>query len=539
MLKKLIEQDLKRAVVELGYKWPTDTVLTTSQNPKFGDYSTNVALQLSKQSSLNSHQSSVEIANAILEKIGHPQYVESIEVAGGGFINFFIKDADLAGEVKQIIYEKEFYGKTKERSGKKIQVEFISANPTGPLTLANGRGGAMGDALANVLDLVGYEVETEYYVNDTGNQVRTLGESVQAVLGKVEKKEEHYQGEYIKDLAGQFADKSDVEPQELGHVLADYLLGHEIKPAIKKLNVEFDNFFSERSLYPDKINHALDLLKKSGYTYEKDGALWFRSTEFGDDQDRVLFTSQKTRGRAEPTYYLADVAYHLDVYERGFDTKINLWGADHYGYIKRMEAALEALGYKGRLKVILMQLVKLFKDGKEVRMSKRAGTFVALDELLGEVGVDAARFFFLMYAPSSHIDFNLDLAKEKSNKNPVFYVQYAYARMCSILSKAEAEVIDSEIRYGLLKDSAERALIRHLIEFPSLINFIAKTYEVHKLTEYAIKIADLFHHFYEACPVLFAGNKELVQARLRLVLATKIVLGNTLDILGVSAPEKM
>lgn len=537
MLKWLIKEDLKKAVKAAGFG-EVDIVCSISENPKFGDYTANVALQLSKQSSSVSHQSSSEIANAILEKLGHPKYLEQIEVAGAGFINFFIKSDVLAEELKELIYEKEYYGRSKEKVGKKIQVEFVSANPTGPLTLANGRGGALGDTLANVLSTQGYEVEREYYVNDTGNQVRTLGESVLASAGKIAPEDNHYQGDYIKEMVSIFQDKLDLDPQKLGNQIAEYLLDKEIKPALIKFGLKFDNFFSERSLYPKKIEEAADILSDKGVTYEKDGALWFKATEFGDEKDRVLITSDEGRGRSEPTYFLADIAYHLDVYKRGFDKKINLWGADHAGYVKRMQSAVEALtGRDDALNILVFQMVKLIKGGKEVRMSKRAGTYVTIDELLAEVSADAARFFFLMYSPNTHIEFNLDLAKEQSSKNPVYYVQYAYARMSSILSKGA--LMDVEVDYSLLRETPERELMKQLYEFPDLLVNIATTYDVHKLTTYSSRLADLFHKFYELCPVLYNSDTKLIAARLQLVLATKIVLGNSLDLMGISAPEQM
>lgn len=539
MLKKKLLEDLKKAVEDLGYKVP-DIVLSIPEKEGFGDYSSNIALQLSKLESGNGKQSPVEIAKQIITQLGTLDYLERVDIAGPGFINFFIKPETIAVQVEEILEKGKDFGKCEIGKGEKIQVEFISANPTGPLTLANGRGGAIGDSLANVLTWNGYEVEREYYVNDTGNQIRLLGESVLASAGKIEPAENHYQGEYIKELAEKFKDNLELDPQGLGHLLADYLLESEIKPAIGKLGIKFDEFYSERSLHErGQVEKVANQLKESGAAYEKDGALWFASTRFGDEKDRVLMTSVEGRGRAEPTYFLADIAYHLQVFEEGFIKKINLWGADHHGYEKRVDSALEALGYGGRLNVIFMQMVKLFKEGKEVRMSKRAGNFVTLDELLSQVSPDVARFFFLMYSPESHINFNLDLAKEQSEKNPVFYVQYAHARMSNIIKKSEIQNPKSENSYQLLNHPAELALIKHLVQFPDLVEEIAGDFQVHKLTFYSTRLADLFHKFYEKCRVLNAETNELKEARLALVSAAKITLGNSLSLLGVTAPERM
>lgn len=538
MVKQQIISDIKRVLEELKYP-TTDIFLSIPQNTSFGDYSTNIALQLAKLETENGKQSSIEIAEKILDKMVNLQYLAKSEIAGPGFLNFFIKPEAITSAVSEIIAEDNNFGKNKKGEGKKIQVEFISANPTGPLTLANGRGGTIGDTLANILISQGFEVNREYYVNDTGNQIRLLGESVLAVGGKIDKKEEHYQGEYIKELAELFKEKLDLPAQQIGHLLADYLLNQEIKPAIDRLGVIFDEFYSERSIYErDLINQTLKVLADKSLTYKKDGAVWFKSTEFGDEKDRVLVTSEESgRGSQDPTYFLADVAHHLDVLQRGYVKRINILGADHHGYVTRIKSAVEAAGFVDKVEIIFMQMVKLFHEGKEIRMSKRAGTFVTLDELLDAVGKDVARFFFLAYAPDSHIDFNLDLARERSNKNPVFYVQYAHARMSSILIKAGREV--GEFEPSLLNHQAELALIKHLTALPDLIEEVSENYQVQKLATYAITLADLFHKFYESCRVLNAETPKLQEARLALVKASKIVLANTLGLMGVTAPEKM
>jgi arginyl-tRNA synthetase len=536
MVKNKLEADLKRAVIKLGFK-PTDIVCSISENEQFGDYTSNVALQLAKQKPENSEQNPKEIANDILEELDHPDYLEMAEVAGAGFLNFFIKKEKLGEDIKEVLKSQGDFGKNDSGLGKKTQVEFISANPTGPLTLANGRGGAIGDSLANILVFSGYEVEREYYVNDTGNQVRLLGESILSAQGKVGPNENHYKGDYIKDMASKFQDEQDA--LQLGHKAADYFLEEEIKPAVEKLGIKFDQFYSERALYDSAlIDEAVKTLTEKDLAYEKDGALWFRAAKFGDEKDRVLVTSENERGRKEPTYFLADIAHHIDVHNRHFKKRVNILGADHHSYAVRLKSSMEALGINDFLEVILFQLVRLFRDGKEYKVSKRAGTYITLDELLGEISPDVAKFFFLMYSANSHIDFNLDLAKEQSQKNPVYYVQYAHARMAGILEKgASYEGVEPD--FTKLMEPAERELIKYLLYFPDLVLKVSRDYQVNNLTEYSLKLADKFHKFYEACPVLAAPGDGLKAARLALVRASKIVLANNLKLLGVSAPEKM
>lgn len=537
MVKKQLENDLKQAVEELGFK-SSDIVVSTSQNVLFGDYTTNIALQLAKQEVGEGEQSPVEIAKKIIAKLGNPEYLQKAEIAGPGFINFFIKPQVVAQQVKEILEAGENFGKSEVGKGQKVQVEFVSANPTGPLTLANGRGGAIGDTLANVLSWNGYQVNREYYVNDTGNQIRLLGESVLAAAGRIEPKETHYQGEYIKELVAKFQDKLEFNPQELGHFVADYLLEAEIKTALSKLGIKFDEYYSERSVYERGLmDNVVAKLKEKDMAYVSDGALWFKSTELGDEKDRVLMTSEEGRGRQEPTYFLADIAHHLDDLSKGYSKRINILGADHHDYAKRIVWAMEALGYKNIIEVILMQMVKLFKDGQEVRMSKRAGNFVTIDDLLSQVDKDVARLFFLMYAPDSHINFDLDLAKERSNKNPVFYVQYAHARLSNILEKVEEK--EGNFDPALLIHPAEQELIKQLVLFPKILEEVGRGYQVQKLPAYAITLADLLHKFYENCRVIGAESLELEKSRIALVKASKNVLGRSLNLMGVSAPDRM
>jgi arginyl-tRNA synthetase len=538
MIKHKLEKDLKRAVEALGYK-STDIVCDICQNSSFGDYTSNIALQLAKQNLENGKQTPLEIANEIISNLGDLSYLDRIEIKPPGFLNFFVKKEILAVDINEILESGENYGKNDFGKGKKVQVEFISANPTGPLTLANGRGGATGDTLANVLKVSGFEVDREYYVNDTGNQVRVLGDSVKAKAGKIEDQEDYYQGEYIQDLAQKFASDLDSSSQELGHKVADYLLETEIKPAVEKMGIKFDEFYSERNLHESGlIQKTADLLEEKGLAYEKDGALWFKSAQFGDEKDRVLITSEGVRGKREPTYLMPDIVHHLEIFKRGYSRRINILGADHHSYIVRLKQSVEAITKTEWMDFILIQMVKLFKDGKEFRMSKRKGNFATLDELLEAVGKDAVRFFFLTSDPNTQMNFNLDLAKEKSNKNPVYYVQYAHARMANILNKSQKPKVKGQ-NYGVLINKSELELIKYLMEYPELVKDLAKTYQVHKLTTYATKLADLFHKFYENCRVLNAETEELQEARFSLVKAGKIVLGNTLALMGIDAPERM
>jgi len=384
--------------------------------------------------------------------------------------------------------------------------------------------------LANVLQRGGYDVKKEYYINDIGEQIRKLGHSV------IKDDQAVYKGDYIKELRKKIKGE-DVE--EVGQKAGNLILEKNIKKTVKKMGINFDVWFSEKSLHNNKeIENILKWLKDNNLIYEKDKAVWFRSEKFGDDKDRVLIKAD-----GEKTYFLSDIAYLKNKFERGFNSIICIWGADHYGYIGRMESAVKALGYKKeQFKVIIMQLVRLIIKGKIERMSKREGIYITLDELIDEVGMDSARFFFLQRRPGSHLNFDMSLAKDKSEKNPVYYIQYAYARICSILEKSKSESIlisaSSQANFQLLNHALELRLIKQLIKFPEIIEDMAKDYQIQKLPKYAFETAGCFHQFYKNCRVL-TENKELSDARLSLALAAKIVLKNTLDIMGISAPEKM
>lgn len=515
-MKNQIKEIIKKVV---GVNTPEFSV-EISEDKNHGDYSTNVALALSKVLNKNPKELAEEIKNKIKSDL-----FSKIEIAGPGFINFFISEKYLQEQLKVILKDKGKFGNLKAGENKKINVEFISANPTGPLTLGNGRGGFGGDVLANVLAKAGYKVAREYYINDTGAQIIKLGHSV---LGD---SEAVYSGKYIDDLRKQVKGS---DPEEVGKKAGKIILEKMIKPSVKKMGIKFDKWFSETTLYKSReIDKAIDELTKKGFIYESEGALWFKSKDLGDDKDRVL-----ARADGIKTYFSSDIAYLKNKFERGFDKLIFFLGADHYGYVARLKAASHALGYKKEdIDAIVLQLVKLFENGKEVRMSKRTGIYVTMDELLDEVGLDVARFFFLQRSLNTHFNFDMNLAKEKSEKNPVFKVQYAYARICSILRKARNFKLQIS-NLKLLVAPEELSLIKQMAKLPEVIEDTAKDYQLQRLPNYALELAESFHKFYENCRVI-TEDKNLTNARLALISSAKIVLKNVLELMGISAPEKM
>ena len=534
-----------------------DAVIERPENKNFGDYSTNVALKLAKKEKKNP----MDLAKEIAEKLASSQdaIFAKIEAVPPGFINFTLSNGYLQKQISEILAGKEQYRKINVGQGQKVQVEFISANPTGPLTLGNGRGGFFGDVLANVLATVGYKVKREYFINDAGYQIEILGYSV------LKDSKAQYRGDYIDRLHKKFICWfCTKDPKKVGKKAADCIIKKIIQPTIEdKMKIRFDAWTSENELRQSgKKDKVLELLKEKNLTYGQDGAVWFKSTQFGDDKDRVLITSTKEDREQSATYLLPDAAYHYKKFvEDKFDKVIDIWGADHHGYVARLQAAGKALGVwdESNLKIIIMQLVRLFEGGKEVKMSKRAGTYITLDELLDEIPLDVARWFFLMRSPDTHMDFDLDLAKEQSEKNPVYYVQYAYARLCAIMRKAgKSRSTNYKLQtpnFKLLEHRAELDLIKQLIRLPEVVEDTAKDYQVHRLPQYALDLVRAFHKFYEECRVLPALNRAegsglgsdksddineaTSQARLGLCEATKIVLKNTLDLMGISAPEKM
>ena len=544
-MRELIKKSIKDAILKSqkenvipAFDIP-EISIDCPKDEKFGDYFTNIALVMAKKIG----KSPMEIADDLVKRFDlsrpkQPKEVEpqladifkKIEIAPPGYINFYLSGEYLQNKVAEINREKDNFGNSEIGKGIKVNNEFISANPTGPLTVGNGRGGFYGDTLSNVLKKSGFSVVNEYYINNAGEQVIKLGHSV------LKDSEAVYAGEYIEQLNKKFYAARDAK--EAGERSAEFVINEMIKKTVnEKMKIFFDLWISERDLLKNgDVDRAVEILKNKKITYEKDGALWLKTTEFGDDKDRVLVKSD-----GQKTYFASDCGYILNKIERGFDKIIEIWGADHHGYINRFRAAAKALGFSGDLKFIIIQLVKLVKDGKEVKMSKRTGNVVYIDDLIEEVGNDVARFFFLMYSPDTHMNFDLGLAKERSEKNPVYYVQYAHARIHSILAKAKNAKRKTK-NYGslsLLTHEKELSLIRELNKFPELIEEIAESYEVHKLPHYAVKLADKFHSFYDECRVIDEKNPELSAARHALINAVRIVLAEALRLMGISAPSKM
>lgn len=516
----------------------TAVTLTVPEDSEFGHYATNVAFSLSKIEK----RPPLEIAERLAAELTRTKsaVIREVKAAAPGFINFFLTPKSLHEELQTILKQKKNYGRSKIISPKsKVQLEFVSANPTGPLTLANGRGGFLGDVLANVLEAAGASVEREFYVNDTGNQIFTLGKSLLATGGFVPDEENLYKGEYVSEWAKKHkkdVEKKRREPMDIGEkAAADFL--KLIKRALQKeARIKFDRYTSEKKHIHAKgyVKKALALFKKKGVTYEKDGAVWLKTTAEGDDKDRVLVT-----GGGFPTYFLADAGHYLETKKRGFKTKINILGPDHYGYVARIQAAAKLVGLP-KSEVLVTQAVRLIRGGEEVKMSKRKGNFVTFEEVVEEVGADAARFFFLSVSPTSHMDFNLDLAKERSNKNPVYYAQYAYVRAKSVLNKVTSQKLKVTSRpdLSLLSTPADLALIATLARFPEVVADAAGDYAVHRLTKYTSELARAFHNFYEKEHVV-GEAPALAAARLALVKGSIVVFENLFRILGISAPERM
>ena len=523
-----------------------DFVIETPKDEKNGDFSTNLAMQLTRILRQNPRK----IAEAIVGGIDLPGLVERVEIAGPGFINFYLVPGWLNRVLPAIQEEDADYGKSNAGGGERVQVEFVSANPTGLLHMGNARGGALGDTLAAVLNEAGYVCDKEYYINDAGNQVENLGKSVEAryfeLLGRddYEIPEDGYHGKDIIATAQRLLDEKgeslvDLPEAERRELMKNYALKEKvagIRGSLENFGVVFDNWFSEQSLHDaGSVHEVVDILREKGVVYEKDGAQWLRATDWGEEKDEVLVRSNGT-----PTYFAADIAYHRDKFERGYKRLINIWGADHHGHVARLKGAMTALGYDGDdITVILMQLVRLYRGGEIVKMSKRSGKYVTLDELIEEVGKEAARFFFIMRSPDSALDFDLDLAKAESSDNPVYYVQYAHARICSILSVAGVDTPKAaDVDLSLLTEENERVLIRKLAEWPQEVADAARELAPYHLAYYAKELANAFHSFYNSCKVL-TDDAALRDARLALVDCTRITLRNVLTLLGLSAPERM
>ena len=480
-IEKLIEEVVKKKVH-----------LEHPANAEFGDYSTNLALTAKID------------PEKIVSKLKDNSLFKKVTVAGPGFINFFLSQKALQEELAEILKQGDDCGQLDINKNKKVQLEFISANPTGPLTVGNARGGPFGDVLANILKKAGYQVEKAYYVNDAGQQIVDLSQ------GK-------YKSDYLDNLKNKIGQKN----------LARYIVKDSIEPTTKRLGIKYDEWIFESDLHKSgRVEKALKYLRKKNLIYSKDGADWFKSSKFGDQRDRVVVKKD-----GHKTYLAGDIALHQYKFEdKKFDQVINIWGADHHGDIPGLMAAVEALGHKNKLEIILLQFVTILEKGAKQKMSKRAGTYVEMDELLDKVGPDAVRFFFLQKSADTHLNFDLELAKEQSVKNPVYYVQYAQARICSILRKAgnlEAKLLSN------LKQPAELSLIKKLVKFPEIIEVTAQDYQVQRLPYYSLELANHFHKFYEQCRVL--GNPS----RISLIQATQIVLKSVLTLMGIKAPKKM
>ncbi|GKV57875.1 arginine--tRNA ligase 2 [Sporosarcina sp. NCCP-2222] len=524
-----------------------DILLETPKNKENGDYATNIAMQLTKLAKKPPRV----IAETILEHLDTTDTaIKSVEIAGPGFMNIRLKTDFLGDVVKAVLAQGTDYGRSTFGQHEKVQVEFVSANPTGDLHLGHARGASLGDSLCNILDFAGYDVSREYYINDAGNQVNNLALSVEAryfqALGMdKEMPEDGYHGQDIieigKTLAEEYGDRYTHMPEaERLEFFRKYGLDYELEKLKKDLEdfrVRFDNWFSETSLYTDgKIGIALDKLRSNGHVFEEDGATWFRSTTFGDDKDRVLIKNDGSY-----TYLTPDIAYHEDKIRRGFDKLINIWGADHHGYIPRMKAAIEALGYdRDTLEVEVAQMVQLYKDGEKFKMSKRTGKAVTLRELVEDVGLDAVRYFFAMRSGDSQMDFDLDLAISQSNENPVYYAQYAHARISSILRQAEEKgMVASTDHVDLLQSEKEVELLKKIGDFPKMVADAARLRSPHRIATYIQELAATFHSFYNAEKVLDPDNRDLSEARLALVTATRTTVANALKLIGVAAPERM
>ena len=524
-----------------------EVLLEVPPQKEFGDFATNFAMQSARALKCNPRM----IAQAVVNNLDCV-YVEKMEIAGPGFINFYLKQDWMYDMLAGIIAEGENYGNLVSDCKEKIQVEYVSANPTGPLHVGHGRGAAVGSALANLMKAAGMNVSREYYINDAGNQINNLAASVNAryleQLGQtVEFPENGYHGHDIIETAerivriygDRFLNMSEEERLKEFRTIALKEKLAALKEDLEAFNVTYDEWFSEQTLHDaNAIKNACDLLAERGYLYEEGGALWLKATEYGDDKDRVVI-----RDNGIPTYFAADIAYHQDKYARGFDRVINLWGADHHGYIARMKAAVGALGYHpDQLEVLILQMVSLYRNGELVKMSKRTGQSVTLNELIEEVGTDAARFFFVMRSIDSQLDFDLTLATEKSNENPVYYIQYAHARICSIMRQLdEAGIVvmpATEAKLNTLTEASELELIKKLGEYPEMLAGAAKERAVHRVAHYVHDLAGLFHSFYNQCRIL-GVDSDLQQARIALVKTVGHVIRHALGILGVSAPERM
>jgi len=575
LLKKCIQDLINEGLIN---EMPPKVRLDHTKDKSHGDYATNIALMLAKQAKT----SPLELAKIIVNQLEDASFIKKTEIAGPGFINFFLSDASNTSIVSEIIELGEMYGKSEIGKGQSILLEYVSANPTGPLHVGHGRGAAYGATVSNLLRNIGFKVDNEYYVNDAGRQMDILTVSIflryLSLCGEqIRFPDNGYQGQYINDIADSivvesgesFKQSADIVFENIckdgieggdkeSHideliVRAKDLLGDNfqtifqvgiesilggIKDDLADFGVRFEKWFSEQSLIDSGLSEScITRLKDSGHIYKKDGALWFKTTNYGDEKDRVV-----VRDNGNHTYFASDIAYHLEKLERGYDKIINVWGADHHGYISRVKASIGALGHKpDKLEILLVQFANLYRGGQKVQMSTRSGSFVTLEDLRKEVGNDAARFFYILRKSEQHMDFDLDLAKSKTNENPVFYIQYAHARICSVFRQANEKGFESNLEdanLSLLTEEVEKNILRELSRYKSVIESAAIQYEPHQLAYYLRDLATQFHSYYNACTFILE-DQDLTQARLSLIHAAKQILRNGLSILGVGAPESM
>jgi arginyl-tRNA synthetase len=550
-MKKYLKEKVNAAISALSYEGLAVLIFEKPKDETHGDMTTNIAMLLAKQAKKNPRV----IAQEIIDKLNvESNVVANVEIAGPGFINFRFTDEFFTAQLNSILQNPKSFGRTNSNAGTKTQIEFVSANPTGPLSVGHGRGAAIGDTIANLLQWTGYDVTREYYYNNAGRQMRMLAESTYARYRQLfdpgyKFPEDGYQGDYIREIAIDLkknrGDSLVSLPQEealsVCKEFAEQELFNAIKKVLAKMGVVHDVFFNEDSLYSSgKIKEVIDEFRSKGLAYDLEGAVWLKTSAMGLEQDRVIVKST-----GEPTYRLPDIAYHREKFKRGFELIVDVFGADHIATIPDVLAGVKALGYDpDKVKVVIHQFVTLMRDGEQVKMSKRLANFVTLDELIDEVGSDAVRFFFLMRSVSSHLEFDLNLAKEQSEKNPVYYLQYAHARIASILRFAEEQGTLSlketylHREYNLLKGPAEIALVKLLLDFPETVELCALSFEPHRLTTYLHDVATTFHKFYHEHRVVIP-EMELARERLALCLAAKTVLANGCSILGISTPERM
>lgn len=549
-IKKVILEHLKGHFPQI-LEYEDKLTVDIPKDKKFGDFSTNAAFLLSK----NLKQKPFDVAEDIKRLLENIDIFSNVEVAGGGFLNLFLSDSYYHSVLKKAVDEGDRFGEIVPKDKGKINIEFVSANPTGPLHLGHGRGAVVGKILSEIYNYCGYNVEREFYINDAGNQVKKLGESIYARLRQIEEPdypfpEDGYHGEYIKEIAGELYQE---HREKLLSMLSEddaidfcsnygknYLLDR-IKEDLKLIDVEFDIWFSEKHLYEhSKVEKAIDYLRDKGMVYEKDSALWLKTSLYGDDKDRVI---KKSDGSY--TYFCGDIAYHFDKYQRGYDFVIDIWGADHHGYFPRLKAAVMSFGVRPDwIRVLFIQLVKLFKEGQEVKMSKRSGDFVTLRELIQEVGKDPVIYFFASKDSDTHLNFDIDIAIQKSSENPVFYVQYAYARISSVFREArERYGLDVEGDFypdlSLLEEDMERTLMKYISAVPDMVFEAAQKNQPHKITNITYELASIFHRYYNTHTFLTGQDRSVMMARLYLLKATRNVLKTLFRIMGITPVERM